>query len=179
MKGIVFVEFLEMVEESFGDVIADQIITESDLPSNGVYTRIGTYPFSELLTLVVALHKKTELPIPDLLKAFGHYLFGTFLRQYPQFFERPTNAFEFFHSIENYIHVEVRKLYPDAELPTFKTKELDSGSFEMIYTSSRKLYPFALGLIEKTLEYYKEDCTIEQTLIKEDGSEVKFVMTPV
>lgn len=29
-------------------------------------------------------------------------------------------AFQFLKNIENYIHVEVRKLYPDAELPTFE-----------------------------------------------------------
>lgn len=36
MKGIVFTEFLDMVEEKFGYGVVDQIITESKLESNGM-----------------------------------------------------------------------------------------------------------------------------------------------
>ena len=39
MKGVVFTEFLEMVEDIFSPDIADQIVEEADLPSGGVYTR--------------------------------------------------------------------------------------------------------------------------------------------
>ena len=35
MKGIVFTEFLEMVEEKYGYEVVDQIIEESKLPSGG------------------------------------------------------------------------------------------------------------------------------------------------
>ena len=39
------------------------------------------------------------------------------------------------------------------------------------------MYAFGLGLMEKALEYYKQDATITYEKIKEDGSEVKFVIS--
>lgn len=47
MKGIIFTEFLEMVEDRFSPEIADRIIEASDLPSRGVYTAVGTYDHTD------------------------------------------------------------------------------------------------------------------------------------
>jgi len=42
MKGIVFTEFLDLVEEKFGMEMVDKIITQSELESEGAYTAVGT-----------------------------------------------------------------------------------------------------------------------------------------
>jgi len=52
MKGIVFTEFLEMVEETFGLETVDYIIYKSELKSEGIYTSVGTYDFFEMLILI-------------------------------------------------------------------------------------------------------------------------------
>ena len=52
MKGLVFTEFLEMVESKFGLEVVDNIIEHSELPSGGVYTSVGTYDFNEMLSLI-------------------------------------------------------------------------------------------------------------------------------
>ncbi len=57
MKGIVFTEFLEMVEAEFGLETADKIIMDSKLASNGAYTVVGTYDPSEMGQLVTNLSK--------------------------------------------------------------------------------------------------------------------------
>lgn len=176
MKGIVFTEFLEMVEQAHGYEMVDRLLTENELPSGGFYTTIGTYEHKEMVTLVVDLGKKTKTPVPTLLHAFGQYLFGTFQKGYPTFFSASKNAFDFLESIEKYIHVEVKKLYPDAQLPRFKTQRLGKKTLEMIYYSDRSMADFALGLIEKTFEHYKEEATIERTDLKENGSEVRFLI---
>lgn len=177
MKGIVFTEFLEMVEGEYGYEMVDNIITNSELPSGGVYTAVGTYAFSEMGMLLHNLSKDTKLSMSQLLNTFGKYLFHTFVKNYPGFFEAAPTAFKFLESIENYIHVEVRKLYPDAELPTFDTTLIDPTKLEMIYKSERRMADFAEGLIEKTLEHYGEKATIEKENITENGSEVKFIIT--
>jgi len=175
MKGIVFTEFFEMVEKSFGYEMVDTLIETTELESGGIYTAIGTYHHSEIVNLVVNLSKQTGTDIETLLHAFGRYLFDTFLKSYPVFFDNASNSFEFLASIDNYIHVEVQKLYPDATLPRFTT-ELADGKMIMIYDSERSMSALALGLIEKTLEHYGEDLLISRELLKEDGSEVKFVI---
>jgi len=176
MKGVVFTEFLDMVEQEFGYETVDHIIESSTLESGGIYTAVGTYEHSEMVQLVTHLHKKTEIEVPNLLKAFGKYLFGTFEKNYGGFFDKATDSFTFLESIENYIHVEVRKLYPDAELPKFESKIISDNVLELTYYSERRMSDFAEGLIEKTLEHYKEEATISKELIKEDGSVVKFII---
>ena len=56
MKGIVFTEFLEMVETKFGLETVDNIIENSDLKSEGIYTSVGTYDFNEMVTPVSYTH---------------------------------------------------------------------------------------------------------------------------
>ena len=175
MKGIVFTEFLDLVEKEFGYEVVDQIINDSNLASNGVYTAIGTYPHSEIVSLLTNLSDTVKVAPELLLKEFGKYLFDTFLKTYPQFFHQATDAFDFLHSIDKHIHVEVLKLYPDAALPKFESKEED-GMMTLIYQSERKMGGLAEGLIEKSVAYYKENCTIESRKLNEDGSKVEFIV---
>lgn len=175
MKGIVFTEFFEMVEQTFGYDMVDTLIETTELESGGVYTSIGTYDHSEIVNLVVNLSKQTKTDIEVLLHAFGRYLFDTFLKSYPVFFEKASNSFEFLSSIDDYIHVEVQKLYPDATLPKFST-DVQNGKMTMIYISERSMSSLAQGLIEKTLEHYNEELPISKELLSKDGSKVKFVI---
>ncbi len=79
MKGIVFTEFIEMVEDKFGFEVADKIISASNLPSGGAYTAVGTYELQEMLQLLINLEKESGIAISDLLVSFGKYLFKRFL----------------------------------------------------------------------------------------------------
>lgn len=157
MKGVVFTELLDMVENTFGSEIADRIIEEADLPSGGSYTSIGTYDHHEILALVTKLSEATQIAVPDLVHAFGKHLFGRFKSGYPVFFEGVDTAFQFLRNIENYIHVEVRKLYPDAELPTFEYDTPAPDRLIMTYRSSRPFGALATGLVEGCIEHYAEN----------------------
>lgn len=80
-------------------------------------------------------------------------------------------------SIEDHIHVEVRKIYPDAELPTFTVVEKTADSLVMIYKSTRAMHAFGRGLMNKTFEYFNTKATILVEKLKENGTEVKFSIT--
>lgn len=175
MKGIVFTEFLEMVERNYGYEMVNDIIEQNDLPSGGAYTAVGTYSHSEMISLLTTLSNKTDKEIATLLHAFGFYIFDTFLKSYPMFFERIKHGFDFLESIDQHIHVEVKKLYPDARLPQFETAQSD-GALEMIYQSDKRMSDFAHGLIEKTMLHFQHKATISKQNIKEDGSRVKFTI---
>jgi hypothetical protein len=176
MKGIVFTEFLDMVEHEFGYEVVDHIIESSELDSDGVYTSVGTYPHSEIVQLLMNLSSKVSVEPELLLNAFGKYLFDTFLKGYPQFFSSVDNAFDFLKSIDNHIHVEVLKLYPDATLPQFNSFVEDESKMRMVYKSERKMAALAAGLMEKSIEHYNQKATITTKNLKEDGSEVEFMI---
>ena len=176
MKGIIFTEFLDLVEEKFGLAMVDKIINQSNLSSGGFYTSIGTYSFSEMLQLLQHLSANTKISIDDLLLVYGEHFFLAIGNSYPGLLDRYTDPITMLSSIEDQIHIEVRKIYPDAELPTFIIEEKTANSLIMIYKSSRAMHHFGLGLMKKTFAYFNQKASIILDKIKEDGTEVKFII---
>jgi hypothetical protein len=176
MKGIVFTEFLELVEDKFGIEMVDKIITASNLESEGIYTSIGTYKFSEMLQLLQHLSARTLISIDDLLLVYAEHFFGVIEKSYPGLLATYKDPIEMLSSIENHIHIEVRKIYPDAELPVFIVEEKKENSLTMVYKSSRAMHHFGLGLMNKTFEHFNSTAKIVLEKIKEDGTEVRFVI---
>ena len=177
MKGIVFTEFLEMVESKFGLEVVDDIIENANLPSEGIYTSVGTYEFNEMVSLITQLSEKISIPAQDLIYTFGLYLFDSLGKAHPEVIQSYNSPIGLLYSIEDHIHVHVKKLYPDAELPTFKILEKTDTSISMIYSSSRGLYRLAHGLMEKCFVHFNTSAVINYELLKENGSEVKFDIT--
>ncbi len=174
MRGIVFTEFLEMVESKFGLETQDSIIENSNLPSGGSYTSVGTYDFNEMVSLITQLSEVTKISAGDLIYTFGQYLFNGLGNAHPEIIQSYKSPMALIYSIEDHIHVHVKKLYPDAELPTFKILDKTNTTLSMIYSSSRGLYRLAHGLMEKTFEHFNDTAKITYELLKEDGTEVKF-----
>ena len=179
MKGIVFTEFLDLVEDKFGLEMVDKIINQSQLESQGIYTSIGTYSFSEMLQLLQNLSSNTGISIDNLLLVYAEHFFTVIEDSYPGLLSTYKDPIEMLASIENHIHVEVRKIYPDAELPTFIVEEKKQNSLIMVYKSSRAMHHFGLGLMNKTFEHFKAKATIVLEKIKEDGTEVRFLIHKV
>jgi hypothetical protein len=176
MKGIIFTEFLDLVEDKFGLEMVDKIINSSNLESGGIYTSVGTYKFSEMLQLLQHLSANTDISIDDLLLVYAEHFFGIIETSYPGLLATYSDPIEMLSSIENHIHVEVRKIYPDAELPTFEVLEKTDDNLVMIYKSSRAMHHFGLGLMNKTFEHFNSKASIVLEKLKEDGTEVKFVI---
>ena len=125
------------------------------MASEGAYTSVGTYHHGEIFELVANLSKETNTPAGKLVKAFGKHLVLVFKMGYPTFFNQP-NAFLFLKSVEGIIHVEVKKLYPDAELPRFEYEEPSENVLVMHYSSSRPFADLAEGLICGVVDLYNE-----------------------
>lgn len=178
MKGIVFTEFLGMVRQTFSEDMADDIIDDARLPHGGAYTAVGTYPFGEMAAMVTALSRRSGTTTPALLHAFGQYLFGRFAMLYPAFIDQANGTIALVASIEHVIHSEVRKLYPDAELPAFQVEHHHSHHLSIVYHSPRCLSALAHGLIDGALAHYGESgrITVQQEWLDQHGSQVRFML---
>lgn len=162
MKGIVFTEFIELVEEKFSITTCEQLLETSALPSGGVYTSVGTYDAAEMVALVTNLSQMTGIAVADLLQEFGRHLFRQFVEKFPGFFENITSSIDFLSRVDGYVHVEVRKLYPDAELPTFACERSDAGEFLMTYHSKRDLPDLAEGLIRGCIAHFGDQIDVRR-----------------
>ena len=52
---------MEMVESTFGDEMAEKMVEENDLESNGVYTAVGTSPRTRCMA--ITLSKETGFQV--------------------------------------------------------------------------------------------------------------------
>ena len=174
MKGIIFTELMEMVEMQFSVELAEQIISAAQLPSGGSYTSLGTYSHDEVLQLVTQLSTHTGIHATDLQLAFGEYLFGRFSAVHPEFFVDVSGSFEFLAKVQDYIHMEVRKLYPDATPPKLVCTRIDQRQMQLHYQSHRPFAVVAHGLIIGTGKHFNENLTIDVQLLNDDGTEALF-----
>lgn len=177
MKGLVFTEFMEMVENTWSLDMVDSIIEQSQVASGGVYTSVGSYPYEELLALINSLSAQTNTPVEELVRAFGGYLFNSYAKGYPRFFDGITDSFQFLSGIENIIHSEVRKLYPDTNLPTF---EVETGGDQLIltYFSEHPFTDLVCGLLEGCLNHFQQKATIERMPTPNlPGVQARFIVT--
>ncbi|RJF97484.1 heme NO-binding domain-containing protein [Noviherbaspirillum saxi] len=178
MKGIVFREFINMVEESFSPDMADKIISSSKLTTAGAYTSVGNYDHREIVELVSHLSAATGTSVPDLLRAFGEHLFGRFAVLYPSHFAAQVSAFEFISILDNKIHVEVQKLYPDAELPQFQHEFPTPDRMVVVYTSKRPFADLAEGLIRGCINYFGGGISLtRENLPCDEGAHTRFALT--
>jgi hypothetical protein len=75
------------------------------------------------------------------------------------------------------VHVEVRKLYPDAELPTFDTSRTDDNTMVMVYRSTRPFADLARGLIEGCIVHYGEPVDVHMEDLSDEGrTHVRFTL---
>lgn len=172
MKGIVFREFIDFVEDQAGDDVVDEMIRRANPASGAAYTAVGKYDWREMVDLVVALSEITKAPAADLTRAFGRHLFGRLKTNYPQFLVGQDNAFDFLETIENKIHVEVLKLYPDAELPTLDVRRQGSNGLFVGYSSCRPFGDLCIGMIEGCADHFGEEFQFTNSA-REGGLDIK------
>ncbi|MFN3193144.1 MAG: heme NO-binding domain-containing protein [Aureliella sp.] len=167
---MVFTEFLEFVEDQFGLEVVDKLAEVS--ANGGAYTSVGTYDHGELVKMLVVLSETSGMEIKKLLNVFGHHLFGFLVRSYPMVLQDASNAFELLSHIDDQIHVEVRKLYPDSELPEFQHKMVSEDHMQLTYRSERGLADLAEGLLLGCFEHYGESVSLEKKDLSDGTSKV-------
>jgi hypothetical protein len=171
MKGIIFTTFNEMVEAEVGIDVWERILETVNPESQGIYTAVEDFPDEELLGMVGELSEITGTPAIELVKAFGLFLFHALAMKHPVFIEDKPDFISFLKSIEDVIHKEVRKLYPNPNLPSLEWQQTTENALTLIYKSPRKLCHLAQGLIKGAAAQYEVDYTLQHDVCMHDGSD--------
>ena len=172
---MIFTELFELVEQKFGYDFLDEVIEGAQLANDGAYTATGNYPFDDLIKIATILSEKSSIPIPTLLEVYGEHLFPKLITIFSTF-DHNSSVIEFISHVEDYIHIEVKKLYPEAELPSFDILSKDEHSIVFNYISKKRLQHLAKGLIVGAGKYFKEEITIE---ITEQGEDIRITVSKI
>ena len=179
MKGVVFTEYMEFIEDQFGFDTVDEMIEQSGV--SGVYTQAGNYEFSELFAMVSALSKITQKPLGFLVEAFAKNLFPKLITIYPKPIQSYNNTFDFIAHVDDVVHPEVKKLYPETELPEFELLSRDENELVTIYKSTKPLMDLARGLMMGCAAHYKENIEISYEMLPKLNNQfqAKFILKKI
>ncbi len=159
-----------MVETVFSANMVDDLIETTNPASKGAYSAVGTYSHHEIVAMVVELSSRTGTSVDDLLQTFGQVLFSRFPVLYPRLVPATGSAFDFLESIEGVIHVEVLKLYPDAQLPRLTAVRHSDSHLSIQYQSPRGMHHLGIGLIKGCAEHFGEPLQIELSDVTPTGA---------
>lgn len=175
MRGLVFTEFLDFVEATAGAEMVETMIDASDLASGGAYTSVGIYDHDEILKMLKFLHSATGNEVQVMVHAFGANLFGRLVEAHPGIVEDDVGFLDFLAGIETHIHSEVRKLYPDAELPVFDVERRPPTGLVLTYQSTRPFADLAHGMLEGAAKHFGKSITLaRQDIATKGGYSARF-----
>lgn len=172
MKGVVFNLFEQFISQNWGEEIYEQILAESSIETAEPFVGPGTYPDADFLAIVVKATETVGVELPVAIRAFGKFCFPKLAEVFPHFVQTHQHPKAFLKTIDSVIHVEVRKLFKDAETPEFRYEDPGPQQLVLIYKSPRKLYEFAEGLLEGVSEYFQSPIQYTRTVRIENEQEV-------
>lgn len=161
MKGIIFNLVEDVVRSQHGDDMWDDIIDAAAV--EGSYTSLGTYPDSELVSIVAAASRLLEADPDDVVRLVGTEGMAELAARYPAFFTTHDDLLSFLMTLNDVIHPEVRKLYPGAVVPHFRYQRRGPDVLDMEYRSERAMCSLAEGLTLGAARWYRQDVTLSQT----------------
>jgi hypothetical protein len=176
MKGIIFTEFIQLVEEKFGLAVLDEMLDKAG--DQGVYTAVGSYDHHHLVKLIVALSQISGTPAEELQQVFGESVFSSLYKTIPvnAQLKECQSVFQFIRHVEEHIHAEVKKLYPDANPPGFEFLSESETQMVFDYKSARCMSQVCLGLVKGCANHFNEDIRVTTQSMDERGQQVRFTL---
>lgn len=169
MKGIIFNAFEQFVIANHGEDFFDDVLARCSLATHEPFVGPGTYPDEDLLELVGQTVKQLGVPLPDALRAFGRFAFPALASAFPVCVRPHGDARSFLRSVDDVIHVEVRKLHPDAATPTFHYRD-DGDALVIEYHSPRALCHVMEGLIDGVADHFSQPISQRQLQCTASGA---------
>ncbi len=158
MKGVLFNVVEDVVTEAMSADAWDHVIERAGV--DGAYTSLGDYPDGELLKLVESTSRAASLTTDDTLRLAGRNGFKHLVRRAPRLLEGLDDWRSVLASLDEIIHPEVRKIYPDAKVPRFDTEARD-GAMLLHYQSERGLCVLAEGMVLGTGDWFDTPIAVE------------------
>ncbi len=168
MKGVLFNVVEDVVTEAMSADAWDDVVEDSDVA--GAYTSLGTYPDEELGRIVHSTAEAAGLSESETLRLTGRLGFKHLVRRAPHLIEGMEDWRVVIESLDEIIHPEVRKIYPDADVPRFDTM-IDGAALIVDYRSKRGLCALADGLIVGSGEWFDVDLAVEHTACVHRGDD--------
>lgn len=166
MKGVIFNVVEEVVVDLHGPAAWDAVLADANL--DGAYTALGNYDDADLGAIVASGAKALGVSEPDLMRVVGEHGLAHLVRRLPTALDDVADARSFLRKVNEVIHPEVLKLYPQAIPPIFEFED-DGDDLLVTYRSRRNLAPLAEGLISGCTHLFDE--AVDVTVVDDSAED--------
>ena len=161
MKGVIFNVVQEVVEDAFGIEFWDDAVDRAGI--DGSFTSLGSYDDADMIALVGAIAELGGVSRNDVLVLAGRNGFGGLASRHAELLAGLSGWRDVLDRLDGIIHPEVRKIYPDADVPSFDANRLDSQGSDVVlleYASKRHLCGLAEGLVLGLGDWFESDLSV-------------------
>lgn len=169
MKGIISTTFEDLVRERLGEGCVDELFDQRGLKTDNSFVAPVTNRDEDLVALVLTAAEMAGLEVTTTLFGSGRYAFFRLVscREDPD--ESADSLESLFAHVDDIIHVEVRKLWPEAETQRIHVQSESEVVLIVRYESRRRLCPVFEGLIAGLRDFYRPAVVCEHIACPEDG----------
>ena len=157
--------------ENWGEEAYEEILDLCPLQTKEPFVGPGTYPDMDLFTIATTAAERIGVTLPDALRAFGRFAFPHLAGKFPAYTKNATDAKSFLLGVDSVIHVEVRKLMPEAVTPSFEYSGDEAQRLNIRYQSKRKLCFFMEGLLDGLGDHFGSALVHKQTCCMHEGAD--------
>jgi hypothetical protein len=168
VKGVLFNIVEDVVTRALGADEWDDIVDAAAV--SGAYTSLGNYPDADLGAIVDTVADRLSMSVADTLRLVGRLGFEHLAARAPELLATHSDWRSVLLSLDEIIHPEVLKIYPDSEVPGSDVST-DGDALLFGYTSSRNMCALADGLIVGCGSWYGTELHVDHvTCVHADDS---------
>lgn len=153
MKGILFNALEEMVIAYAGIPLWNQLLSDTPLQQEGIYTAGGDYPAADLTALLQQLAPTLGLAEEDLQQQFGAFLFEFLSQRHPDFLHRYEDLADCLTCLDR-LYEQINRRYSHAGLPTFQLQPA-SDHFTLALQVSAPQAQICQGLLKQAASHFQ------------------------
>ena len=172
MKGVIFNVLEDFIVENWGVETFETIFAKCPLHHRDGHIAPETYPDSDLTALVKTTCEELGIEPNQAIEVFGEYLFPQLARRYPIFLEGHEDPIEFLKTVDDVIHVEVRKLMQETALPKLAFHhDPENNDLIIDYRSKRQLCVLLKGLLAGVQNHFDANFEISEQCCVHAGAD--------
>jgi hypothetical protein len=153
MKAFIITSMVDMLDRQHGAGEVDAILAKAGLQSLRDAEPNDNVPVQHIVRLSMVAAETLNTEVDDLVEQFGWYIFGVLVIEFPDQVSQP-DFHTFLKAVDTQIHPEMRRRFPNAEVPSVTVEAVEGDSFLVRYASKRPFTRLACGIISAASAHF-------------------------
>ena len=175
MAGRILTEYIEYLENTFGEDQAQIIINVSKVESKGAYVKTSLYDHQEFFELLKYTVSESGIQLTVLMDRFCDHLLDVFKQSYEDLYTEAEDALDMFERISAYMIDDVKSYNPKFEASDFEYIRA-GNKLTLLFESLRPLAPFIKALLEACIRHFGGIDTLLHASIADDEKSGTFII---